>query len=60
MRYNYQLSDTKGVINLSSSEGLALLDVLLQFGQASFEEFLFRRGEFANRVDLLNAINLRL
>ena len=41
-----------------SNEGLALLDVLLELGQAGLEELLFLSRELAKRVDLLNTIRL--
>jgi hypothetical protein len=40
------------------NESLALLDVLLEIGQAGSEELLFLSRELANRVDLLNTVQL--
>jgi len=39
-------------------ESLALLDVLLEFGQTSGEELLFLGRELANGVNLLNTVQL--
>ena len=41
-----------------SDEGLALFDVLLELRQASLQELLLRSGERAERMDLLNTVNL--
>ena len=40
------------------NESLALLDVLLEVGQAGSKQLLFLGREFANRVDLLNTVRL--
>lgn len=40
------------------NERLALLNVLLELGQASFQQFLLLSRQVANGVDLLNTINL--
>ena len=39
-------------------EGKALLDILLELGQASIEQFLFLRRDRTNRVDLVNTVKL--
>ena len=41
-----------------SHESKALLDILLELGQASIEQFLFLRRDRTNRVDLVNTVEL--
>jgi hypothetical protein len=43
----------------SGRKGLALIDVLLQLGQAGFEEFLFLSRERSDGVNLLNPVELK-
>ena len=40
------------------NKGLALLDILLQLGQARFQQLLFLRGQFSNGVNLFNTVQL--